>query len=145
MKYCPECLSEYTDTTANCSECEGGVKLVSAAELEGRPGFRRPEDEDTTSFVAVAEAEDPYEADAFSAAVEEAQIPVFVQLRRSSAADSLTSAVNHPYWQILVPEAQREKAAAIIELRRRELVESEVDAGKAAEDEELAGEVAAKA
>jgi hypothetical protein len=136
MKYCPTCLEEYEDSTKVCSEC--AVALLTEDELSRRPEFRRVrEDEDTTRFVVVGPAEDPFEADAFTSAVDEAGIPVFARMRHASSVDALTESAQHSWWEILVPAGKTEDAAKILEARRQELQAGEADAAKAAEEEEL--------
>ena len=135
MRYCPTCLEEYEESTQSCGDC-GGQLLVTEEEIEKRPGLRRVrEDEDTTDFVVVAQANDLYEADAFTAAIGEAGIPVLATMRRDSAADALTTVMRRPWWLISVPQEQQEKATEIVAARREELKASEADAEKAAEEE----------
>jgi len=142
MRYCPKCLEEYQDDVKGCADC-GGEGLLSEEEISSRPEFRRVrEDEDTTDFVSVGTAEDPFEADAFTAAIGEAGIPVLAALRRSSAVDALTMGVQQPWWEILAPAESQAKAEEIVEARRKELATLEAEAARAAEEEELEGEKA---
>jgi hypothetical protein len=141
MRYCPSCLAEYTDGVPLCIEC-GGQPLISQEELSQRPGFRQPDAEDSTLYVAVGTAEDPYEADAFTSAIDEAGIAVYARPQHVSPVDALTTGARGPWWEILVPEAHVDKARRVLEDRRRDLVASGEDAASAAEDEELAGEAA---
>ncbi|MGI5863989.1 MAG: hypothetical protein ACOX6T_18310 [Myxococcales bacterium] len=135
MKYCPGCLEEFEDSAQACADC-GGKLLVNEEEIEKLPGLRRVrEDEDTTHFVAAGSAEDPFEADAFTAAIGEAGIPVLATMKRSSPVDALTSSIQRPWWEILVPQEALEKATEIIGARRSELKASEEEAIKAAEEE----------
>jgi hypothetical protein len=127
-------LEEYEDSAQVCSDCN--KPLVSLEQIEKSPGFHRVrEDEDTTNFVIAADAEDPFEADAFTAAVGEAGIPVLATTRQSSAVDALTSGVQRSWWEIRVPQELREKAAGIIATRRAEMKAAEADAEQAAEEE----------
>jgi len=136
MKYCPTCLEEYEDSAKTCSECE--EELVTEEALSKRPEFRRVRgDEDTTDFVVVGPAEDPYEADAFTAAIDEAGIPVVARMRHGSSVDALTESSQHAWWEILVPSDRREKAAEIMRTRLAEILAEEPEAEKAAEEEEL--------
>jgi len=141
MRYCPNCLEEYEDSVKTCDDCEQA--LVTEAELSERPEFKRVrEDDDPRTFVVVGPAEDPYEADAFTSAVNEAGIPVLARMRHGGSVDALTESVNRSWWEILVPAEQREKAVEVMEKRREELAASEPDAEAAAEAEELETEKA---
>ncbi len=143
MRYCPSCLEEYEDGTERCAECEGET-LVSEEELSRRPEFRRVHpDEDTTAFAVAGTAEDPFDADAFVAAIGDAGIPVLVRMRRGSSVEALTVSVPRPWWDILVPEAQRERAAQLIAETRAEVAAGSAEAEMAAEQEELATEAKA--
>lgn len=139
MKYCPSCLEEYESAVESCAEC--GELLVDEKQLQGRPEFRRVHpDEDTTQFVVAGAAEDAFDADAFTAAVHEAGIPVLARIRRASTVDAITTGVSHPWWEVLVPSAERARAEAIIAETRRELAEDQPEAERAAEEEELESE-----
>ncbi len=135
MRYCPSCLEEYEDSAKTCSEC--GAEVVTEEELASRPGFRRLGEEDPRDFVVVGPAEDPFEADAFAAALEEAQIPVLARMRRGGTMDSLTEAAQGRWWEILVPADLKQKAAELMARRHEELVAAESEAGEAAEEEAL--------
>jgi hypothetical protein len=135
MKYCPNCLEEYEDKAETCSDCAGQA-LVTEEELEKRPGFHRVrEDEDTTDFAVAGDAEDPFEADAFTSAISEAGIPVLARTRHASSVALITSGIRRPYWEIRVPQAELARATEIIAARRLALQESEEDAAQAAEEE----------
>ncbi len=134
MKYCPSCVAEYRDEIVTCADC--GVPLISEAELASRPGLRRLEHDQTTAFARVATADDPFEADAFTAAVDAAGIQVLSRMRRNSAVDAITTGVSHPWWEILVPEKDLERARQVIDQRRAELEAAEPEAEAAAEEEE---------
>lgn len=136
MRYCPKCLEEYQDGVERCAEC--AESLVAEEELANRLEFRRllPE-QGAADFAVVGPAEDPFEADAFVSAVGAAGIPVFARMRPSSLVDALASAQRRPWWEILVPCSARERAAEVIEERRKELEDAEADAALAAEEEEL--------
>ncbi len=136
MRYCPKCLEEYRDGVERCAEC--AELLIAEKDLASRPEFRRlPPDEDPTDFAVVGPAEDPFEADAFVSAIDEAGIPVLARMRPSSPVDALASAQRRPWWEILVPRGSRDRAAQVIDERRREMQEAEPDAALAAEEEAL--------
>ena len=138
MRYCPTCLEEYEDGVAACAECKDA--LVTEEELAQRPGFRRVGEEDPRDFVTVGAAEDPFEADAFTAAIDEVGIPVMARMRHAGSVDSITESTNRSWWEILVPTDQRAKAAEVMAKRKEELDASAEDAGKAAEEEERQSE-----
>ncbi|HEY3445170.1 MAG TPA: hypothetical protein VGK67_02355 [Myxococcales bacterium] len=135
MRYCPSCLEEYEDSVKTCSEC--AVDVVTEEELASRPGFRRLGEEDPRDFVVVGPAEDPYEADAFAAALEEARIPALARVRLAGTMDSLTDAAHGRYWEILVPADQKEKAAELMAKRHEELEAAQGEAAEAAEAEAM--------
>ncbi len=135
MRYCPSCLEEFEDNATTCTDCE--QQLVTEEELAKRPEFRRIRgEEDTTDFVVVAPAEDPFDADAFTTAIDQAGIPVFARMRRSGSVDALTVSAQRPWWEILVPSDDREKALELVEKTKKELAELEEGAGEAAAEEE---------
>lgn len=139
MRYCPKCLEEYRNGIERCAECS--ELLVGEEELANRPEFRRlPPDEDATDFAVVGPAEDPFEADAFASAIDALGIPVLARMRPSSPVDALASAQRRPWWEILVPRSARQRAAEVMEERRKELQDAEADAALAAEEEAGEGE-----
>ena len=139
MRYCPSCLEEYEDSVKTCPDCDKAV--VTEAALSERPGFKRVrEDDDPRSFVVIGPAEDPFEADAFTAAISDAGIPVMARMRHGGSVDALTESTRGSWWEILVADEDREKATAVMAKRREELLASEKDAEEAAEAEELEGE-----
>ena len=135
MRYCPTCLEEYEDGVKQCSECK--VDVVAEEALAGLPGFRRVGEEDPRDFVVVGPAEDPFEADAFAAAIAEAGIPVMARPKHGGTMDSLTESAQGHWWEVLVPADQKDKASEAMAKRREELVASESEAGEAAEAEAL--------
>jgi hypothetical protein len=143
MRYRTSCLEEYEDSVETCEECNQAV--VTEEELSKRPEFRRlRDDDDPSTLVVVSPAEDPFEADAFVAAVDEAGIPVLARMRHGSSVDALTESINRSWWEILVPAEQQEKAAQAIAQRREELRSMAEDSEKAAEEEELETETSEK-
>jgi hypothetical protein len=88
--------------------------------------------------VARAGGGDPFEADAFTAAIHEAGIPVTARMAHGGTVDSITAAGR--YWEVLVPADQVQKAAEVMARRREELAAAEPEAAEAAEAEaEAAG------
>jgi hypothetical protein len=139
MRYCPSCLEEYEDSVKTCAECDKAT--VTEAELAERPEFKRiREDDDPRSFVVIGPAEDPFEADAFTAAISDAGIPVLARMRHGGSVDKLTESTSQSWWEILVADEDRQKAAEVMARRKEELAASEQDAEAAAEAEELEGE-----
>ncbi|MBI5549382.1 MAG: DUF2007 domain-containing protein [Deltaproteobacteria bacterium] len=138
MRYCPSCLEEYEDANQTCAECK--ESLVAEEELAKRPEFHRVREEDPRDFAVAGPAEDPFEADAFTAALDEAGIPVMARMRRTGAVDAITDPVAHAWWEVLVPVDQVQKAIEIIARRKEELKAAEADSEKAAEEEEAEGE-----
>lgn len=137
MKLCPTCQSEYEDSTATCAE--DGATLVDAEALRARQQ-KAEKLAATTRFVQVTVAEDPFDAEAYAAAIDAAGIPVLSRTRRAGTMDVLVTPGTHQFWEILVPEERVAQAQTAIAARKRELQEEEEGAAKAAEDEEAATE-----
>ncbi len=138
MKICPTCQSEYEDTSTACADDQ--TPLVDAAAWRAERQKAAERMAETTRFVQAAEAEDPFEAEAFTAAVDEANIPVLCRARKTGTVDVLMAAGSHAYWEILVPEDRLADAQQAIEARRAELDSEDGGAAPAAEDEEAAPE-----
>jgi predicted amidophosphoribosyltransferase len=138
LKICPNCLSEYRDEIGSCAECQ--IELLP----ESDPRISRAREAErlsaTLRFVPAAVAEDPFDAEAYVAAVDEAGIPVLSRSRRSNAVDMLVTPGARSFWEIVVPEDKLEKARTAIAQRQRELAEEESAAARAAEEEEAATE-----
>jgi hypothetical protein len=141
MKYCPECGTEYQDAGQPSPDC-GGVPLLTEAEMKARgllvPGRTGGEQRDTRKFVRAGTAEDPLSAEQYAAALTAAQIPVFARPRRAGTVDLITGASNHPWWEILVPEDELERASAVLEQTRTGMESSAEEAAQAAEEEATA-------
>ncbi len=140
MKYCTACSAEYEDAVSRCADC-GGTDLVSADEMHRR-GLRLDDDMDTRRFARAATADDPLTSDRFVEVLEAAEIPVFARARSDGPIEPATSGVG--WWEILVPEDQVAKAAALIADARAKIEASSEEAEKAATDEEAAGEAQAR-
>ncbi len=134
MNYCPQCLGEY-EGVSSCADC--GVALVDAAAIAARPEFKRfRTGEDTTRFVRAGVAEDLFEADAFTSAIAELGIPILTRPHRETLTiDAITTSTARPWWELLVPEQERERAAQAVEARKAELASSQDEAERAAEEE----------
>ena len=138
MKICPTCQSEYEDTATACADDK--TPLVDATTWRAERQKAAERMAETTRFVQAAEAEDPFEAEAFTAAVDEADIPVLCRARKTGTVDVLMAAGSHAYWEILVPEDRLAAAQKAIDARRAELDTGDSGAAQAAEDEEAATE-----
>ncbi|MBS2030070.1 MAG: hypothetical protein JST54_19365 [Deltaproteobacteria bacterium] len=138
MKVCPSCLGEFRDEAEQCDACL--VPLVSEAEgreIRGSLPSPRP---GGPGFVTVATTTDPFEAEAFVAAVREAGIPTFSRARRRAMVDVLVTPGASSFWEVLAPADKLQPAQAAINARKQEL-DAEADAAaKAAEEEEAATE-----
>lgn len=89
----------------------------------------------TARFVRVGTAEDPFEADLLADALEEAGIDVLARARRDAPVDTLVMPAS-PWWELLVPEPDAERAAKIVAERHEELAARADEAAAAAEAEE---------
>ena len=138
MKVCPDCNEEYEDRVETCEDCK--VPLVDQDLARAKKVQEARKMSETLRFVPAAIAEDPFDAEAYVAAVEAKEIPVLSRPRRQSAVDKLVTSGNHVFWEIVVPENRLQEARDAIEVRKAELASSEDDASKAAEEEEAASE-----
>lgn len=134
MKYCVECGSEYQDHVTECADCPGS-QLVDAAEMRRR-GLPLPHERDTREFVRVGTAEDPLTSETFVRVLEAEKIPVFSRPRRGGTVDVLTTGVQRPWWEILVPEEHAARAAELLRQEKASLDSTAAEAAQAAEDEE---------
>jgi hypothetical protein len=139
MKYCTRCGSEYQEGVEQCADCPGNPRLVSAEQMRER-GLPLPHELDERVFVRAGTAEDPLTVEAFVELLDEAEIPVFVRAGRSGVVDKLTTGNLLPWWEILVPEEQQERATRLLEQERAREDATTDEAVQAAEDEELEGE-----
>ncbi|MCE9667925.1 DUF2007 domain-containing protein [Myxococcus stipitatus] len=139
MKYCTRCGSEYQEGVEQCADCPGNPRLVSAEQMRER-GLPLPHELDKRVFVRAGTAEDPLTVEAFVELLDEAEIPVFVRAGRSGVVDKLTTGNLLPWWEILVPEEQQERATRLLEQERAREDATTDEAVQAAEDEELEGE-----
>ncbi len=138
MKLCPICFEEYQDFAAECAEC--GEKLIQEEEMAKRPGtWQAQNNDDTTTFVIAGTADDLFEADALSTALDQKGIPVLTRMRRSSAMDALTEAVQRTWWEILVPLDKKEEALQAIGIQKEILKSMEADSEQAVEEEAAGG------
>ena len=137
MRYCSECGSEYQDSATACSD-DPGAPLLSADEMRAR-GLQMQTERDTRRFVRVGSAEDPLTAEAFVRALQERGIPVMSRTRHGGTADVITSGVNHPWWEVLVPDTHADLAARTIVEERARLDAEGPEAEAAAEAEALGG------
>jgi hypothetical protein len=134
MKYCVECGSEYQDHVTECADCPGS-QLVDASEMRRR-GLPLPHERDTREFVRVGTAEDPLTSEEFVRVLEAEQIPVFSRPRRGGTVDVLTTGVQRPWWEILVPEEHAARATELLVQEKERLDSTADEAAQAAEDEE---------
>lgn len=138
MKVCPACFSEFRDDASRCDACQ--VDLVSeqeGARLKAAAPQPRP---DGAPFVPVFRCDDPFDAEAYVAAVREAGIAVFSRDRRRSTVDVLVTPGSRSYWEILAPADKADPARAAIQARKLVLEQEQEEAARAAEEEEAATE-----
>ena len=140
MKYCTECGSEYQDHVTECADCPGS-QLVDAETMRQR-GLMPSQEQDTREFFRVGTAEDPITAEAYVRVLETEHIPVFSRHRRGGTVDILTTGNPHPWWEILVPEENVQKATELLAQEKARLDATSDEAAKAAEEEELESESA---
>jgi hypothetical protein len=133
MRYCTACGSEYQDDVEVCAD-DGNTELVGADEMRSR-GLPMVEERDNRTFVRAGTAEDPLTAERLTAILSESGIPVFARPRHAGTVDVVTSGVALPWWEMMVPEDQAQKAASLIEQAREELEASADEAARAAEEE----------
>jgi hypothetical protein len=101
--------------------------------MEGNPESER--------FVQVAQAEDPFTADALEAALRKAGMAVLrTDHPGGSGVDALGSGWALPWFELSVLEENVTAARAVVDDERRRLAEDAPEAERAAEDEERESE-----
>jgi hypothetical protein len=101
---------------------------------------RNPESE---RFVQVAQAEDPFTADALEAVLKKAGMAVLrTDHPGGSGVDALGSGWALPWFELSVLEEHVTRARELVEMERRRLAEEAPEAERAAEEEEREGEAA---
>ncbi|WP_342375137.1 DUF2007 domain-containing protein [Myxococcus stipitatus] len=135
MKYCARCGSEYRDDIERCEDCPSHPPLVSAEEMHSR-GLPLPHELDRRVFVRAATTDNPLMVEVFAELLEERDIPVFIRAGRSGVVDKLTTGNLLPWWEILVPEGEQERAALLVERERAQEAATNDEAVRAAEEEE---------
>ena len=113
-----------------------------AEPLGSRPDediVKGPPAADDARFVKVGSADDPFEADLLTDALDEAEIPVAARSTRDMVMDTLVNPAPMS-WDILVPAEFEARARSIVEARSRAIEEGAADAARAAEEEEAATE-----
>jgi hypothetical protein len=139
MRYCTSCGSEYRDDIEQCSDCPGSPRLVEASEMSRR-GLPLPHELDQRVFARAGTTDNPLMVEVFTGMLEERDIPVLVRAGRSGVVDKLTTGNLLPWWEILVPEEMRERAALLIERERAQEAATNDEAARAAEEEERESE-----
>jgi hypothetical protein len=101
--------------------------------MEGNP--------DSERFVQVAQAEDPFTADALEAVLRRAGMSVLrTDHPGGSGVDALGSGWALPWFELSVLEENVARAKELVAAERKRLVEEAPDAERAAEDEERESE-----
>ena len=101
--------------------------------MEGNPESER--------FVQVAQAEDPFTADALEAVLRRAGMSVLrTDHPGGSGVDALGSGWALPWFELSVLEENVTRARQLVEAERRRLIEEAPEAERAAEDEERESE-----
>jgi len=101
--------------------------------MEGNPESER--------FVQVAQAEDPFTADALEAALRKAGMSVLrTDHPGGSGVEALGSGWALPWFELSVLEENVARARELVETERRRLAEDAPDAERAAEEEERESE-----
>ncbi|RKH51259.1 hypothetical protein [Corallococcus aberystwythensis] len=144
MRYCARCGSEYQDSVVDCTDCPNHPPLVSAEEMRER-GLPLPHELDQRRFVRAGIADDPVTAQVFVDVLEENRIPLIVRPGRSGVVDELTTGNLLPWWEMLVPDTEQARAAALLEDVKVQALASADEASRAAEEEELEDERARQA
>jgi hypothetical protein len=101
--------------------------------MEGNP--------DSERFVQVAQAEDPFTADALEAALRRAGMSVLrTDHPGGSGVDALGSGWALPWFELSVLEENVPRARELVAAERKQLAEEAPEAERAAEDEERESE-----
>ncbi|RKH58665.1 DUF2007 domain-containing protein [Corallococcus llansteffanensis] len=140
MRYCARCGSEYQDSVVDCTDCPNHPPLVSAEEMRERK-LPLPHELDKHRFVRAGIADDPVTAQVFADVLDEQRIPLIVRPGRSGVVDELTTGNLLPWWELLVPDTDQARAAALLEEVKIQGLATADEAGRAAEEEEREGEL----
>jgi len=100
---------------------------------------RGPLAADDAVFVRVGTADDPFEADLITAALEDASIPVAARAQKDHLMDPLVNP-NPPFWVVMVPSEYEAKAREIVERCHAELRARAPEMERAAEEAERTSE-----
>jgi len=94
-------------------------------------------------FIQVAQAEDPFTADALEAVLRKAGMAVLrTEHPAGSGVDALGTGWALPWWELAVLEEHVEQARALVAAERKSLADEAPDAEQAAVEEEREGEAA---
>lgn len=132
MKYCADCGSEYQREVETCVDC-GTAHWLTAE--EHRVGAAVHGETADSRLVEIGTAEDPLTAQQLVGALEAENIPVYSRPRRFGTVGPLTSGVNHPWWELLVPQSDQSRAMRVLEIARSQLEATREEAIQAAEEE----------
>jgi len=92
-------------------------------------------------FIQVAQAEDPFTADALEAVLRKAGMAVLrTEHPAGSGVEALGTGWALPWWELAVLEEHVEKARGLVAAERKRLAEEAPDAEQAAVEEEREGE-----
>jgi hypothetical protein len=99
-------------------------------------GLPLPHEWDERRFVRAGIADDPVTAQVFADVLDEQRIPLIVRPGRSGVVDELTTGNLLPWWELLVPDTQQARAAALLEEVKVQGLANADEAALAAEEEE---------
>jgi hypothetical protein len=136
MRYCPRCEAEYRDDVKSCTE--DGAILMDAAE-HAALARKRHASEIVGRLVSVLALADGFEADELASGLADEGLDVSLVSNRTDTLATLTDP-GPEIFNVVVPEAQAERARAFLAEWRPQLEASEPEAESAAEREEATGE-----
>ena len=138
MHVCPQCESEFRDDVSQCDDCH--VALLDEAAFRAQRAGEGVAPLAKGTFVTVITADDPFDAEAFVAALHDLKIPTISRARRKGTVDVLVTPGAAAFYEIAVAPERAAEARAAIANRKSELESEAAAAAQAAEEEEAATE-----
>ena len=105
-----------------------------AEPLGSRPDediVKGPPAADNARFVTVGSADDPFEADLLTDALDQVEIPVIARASRDHVLDTLVVPAPN-FWDIMVPQEHAARARELVEAKKRDLERNAAEAEAAA-------------
>ncbi|MDR0965098.1 MAG: zinc ribbon domain-containing protein [Myxococcales bacterium] len=159
MKHCPHCQSEFEDVIEACPDCHVPLDSAQAAALlqEANAGIeallatnrveldtllqeaRAARHLGSSTFVTAGRADDRFEADRLEVFLHDEGIEHVMLVARGNASADMLSKFSPGFFDVLVLQADRERAAALIDEARATFAARDEEFETALRDEALSG------